>query len=798
MANVGIVQKLRPLKFAYVIRNKDFDSLDTIVRLNAYLWGGRYNPVIPLYKKTPPVFRELHSSPKATELLEGNLRFYEPDFIVCGPGIIKEDILNPPCAVITLSDVMENISKEGAPGYGIGLIEVLKGYYDKEFKFLRRDELAYYFPDFDKKNELFLRTVFGDLPEEVDVEIKENIQETFEVEYSKITSTNYLDHLNNQSPYNLFRLGSYQTKIDFTGNVPRERCLLFLMNPKSFIDLIDLINLKAAGYKVIPTALDIERSEETKKICCDFINTHAWVHRDNPQAQFRVTMQKSRSVSEQELKDFYEFISPPKFEDGWPKCTMRTWMPDFWSKYHQEKGRVTCAPIIVSTKETDIQDEEQYIHFKALDPDFISEFVPIAGNALYANDISIRAKHPKNFEAGIYPPYSKEVAYELGIYDELEWCIKNTGISHFCHYTDSSIFIETQKAEKVFISWLKSKGWKVKISDAGKVAYHMLHHLGGPMGLRFLKSKTLIDFITSSSKPIKVKTFKAKAREIKNKDFRFWDLDRFLKMFIEYKILQLGTELQCNVCSRHSWHAVNDLDYSIKCPNCLNYFELPSYDPSQIAWSYKTIGPFSASGKSAGAFPVLLTAKFFNGDRAFGNTTTTILSFNLEKDGIDEFEIDMALFYRESSYIDRSTQTIFCECKTENNFKEEDVKNMKTLAREFPGAMLVFSTLKEDLSSTEKKLLKPFVNTCNKYYEHNKPRNPVLILTANELFGERSPPYCWKNKGGKFDEFSNKSHINGLMSICQATQKLYLGINPWYKKWDKEWKRRSIRKQSKG
>lgn len=798
MASIKILQKLRPLKFAYVIKPRDFSTLDKVVRLNTFLWGGRYNPVFPLYKKTPSSFREKHHLlPKASELLEGNMRFYEPDIIVCGLGVTKEDIPNTPCEIINLTDITDNINDEGRPGYGVGLIEVLKGYYDKEYKFLRRDKLTHYLPAFGNKNGCFLRTVFGDLPNKLDTKIKENIREALEADFIKITPENYLSYMVIGSPCNVHWYNSYQIKIDFTGNVERERYIIFLMNPNSFIDLTDYINLKAAGFTVVPITSDIERSKANKEICLEFINNHAWVHRDNPHAKFGVTLQKSRSISEQELRDFYNFISPPKFkDDDWPKCTMRTWMPDFWSKYHQEQGRVNCAPIIVSKKETDMQGEDKHTRVKTLDPDFISEFGPRTGGARYSNDISIEIRQSKDFEAGIYPSDSKEVAFELGMRDESKWCIKNTGITHICCHSGFSIFFEIQKADKVFLSWLKSKGWKAQISDAGKVAYHMLRHLEGPWGLHFLKSKSLIDFITSSSWPMKAKDFKDKANEIKNRDFGFWDLEKFLRKFIDCKILQLGTELQCSICSRRAWHAVNELDYSLKCPHCLNSFELPSYDPSQIGWSYKTIGPFSASGKSAGAFPVLLTADFFNRETAFGESTTTILSFELEKDGIEKFEVDMALFYRKGSYYDRSTQTIFCECKTENDFSDKDIRNMKTLAQEFPGAMLVFSTLKEDLSTKEKRLLKPFVERCNIYYEHDKPRNPVLILTANELLDRFEPPYCWKDKGGKFEEFAEKNYIHGLLSICQASQKLYLGMNSWSEKWRKEWEKRAKKRKA--
>ncbi|MNI32552.1 hypothetical protein D3C73_864680 [compost metagenome] len=48
---------------------------------------------------------------------------------------------------------------------------------------------------------------------------------------------------------------------------------------------------------------------------------------------------------------------------------------------------------------------------------------------------------------------------------------------------------------------------------------------------------------------------------------------------------------------------------------------------------------------------------------------------------------------------------IFCECKTNNSFKDHDKTRMKELATEFPKATIVFSTMKSELSDSEKLLL---------------------------------------------------------------------------------------------
>ena len=111
---------------------------------------------------------------------------------------------------------------------------------------------------------------------------------------------------------------------------------------------------------------------------------------------------------------------------------------------------------------------------------------------------------------------------------------------------------------------------------------------------------------------------------------------------------------------------------------------------------------------------------------------------------------------------------------------------MRVLAKQFPGAMLVFATLNNTLREKEAKILKAFVSTCNRYHERDRPRNPVMILTANELFAHFRPPFGWEKKGKKYEAYSR---IHGLLDLCQATQKIYLGMDSWWKGWEEKWKK---------
>lgn len=144
-------------------------------------------------------------------------------------------------------------------------------------------------------------------------------------------------------------------------------------------------------------------------------------------------------------------------------------------------------------------------------------------------------------------------------------------------------------------------------------------------------------------------------------------------------------------------------------------------------------------------------------------------------------EVDLGLFFRKTQFREEAeTRVIFAECKSENSFAKSDIDKMKLIAEKFPGAVLVFATLKEELNSKEVALLKPLVNKCRRYYKNEEPYNPVIILTKTELFSSWDLNHTWKEKAGKYAPFGERHYYgDGFLSVCDATQQLYLGMKPW-------------------
>jgi hypothetical protein len=154
---------------------------------------------------------------------------------------------------------------------------------------------------------------------------------------------------------------------------------------------------------------------------------------------------------------------------------------------------------------------------------------------------------------------------------------------------------------------------------------------------------------------------------------------------------------------------------------------------------------------------------------------------------------------------DYSAEIVFGEAKSfgKDVFKEEDIARMKQLAEMHPGAILVFSTMKEaaDFSADEIARLRKLAEWGREYDKNRKEtRAPVIVLTGTELFTAHYLKEAWKQKGGKHAQLVAPGYVqlDRLKTLADFTQQLYLGM-PSYHDWRQAiWnKRKALRDKRK-
>jgi hypothetical protein len=255
---------------------------------------------------------------------------------------------------------------------------------------------------------------------------------------------------------------------------------------------------------------------------------------------------------------------------------------------------------------------------------------------------------------------------------------------------------------------------------------------------------------------------------------------------IQKGIFKLGLQTKCPNCQRNSWFSMATLKEELDCPKCLNAFPAAgNIDQGRGGWFYRTAGPFSVPNFADGAFSVLLTLEALAGRMISGLRSTSVPSFEATAPGKVDLEADLAMFWRDGSYGDETAGILFGECKSYGLFKPKDFQRMRYLAETFPGAILVFSTLRESLTKEEIAALTRLAKFGRKYWKAERPVNPVLILTGAELLTWERPPLCWNEDLQK--RFQN---VHSLMEHCNASQQIYLGLPSWQEDWHAAFERR--------
>lgn len=150
MSEISAEISLRPTRIGFLVSPTDLTSVRKIMRICTCLWGGVYNPIIPVFKRTPKEWQlENHPPLKGMEITKGYIKFFEPDVYVeaekglledVGLGALRnEKLFNK--RVVNLKDFfkLEQGRDWAEPIFGMNIGEVLTDIYKSEKQFLQRD-----------------------------------------------------------------------------------------------------------------------------------------------------------------------------------------------------------------------------------------------------------------------------------------------------------------------------------------------------------------------------------------------------------------------------------------------------------------------------------------------------------------------------------------------------------------------------------------------------------------------------------------------------------------------------------
>ncbi len=800
--------KLRPTRIGFLVRPSNLRGLRSIFQLCSCLWGGMYNPIIPVSRSIPAAWRRgPHRRPAGRELAQGYVRFFEPDvFVETEPGLARSigiaNIAHPSLRsrVVTFVDFMNTRDGYGPHStfpFGLSMLNVYRELYRTEGRFVhRRDMLVAEFDD-STHHGAYLDAVFGGFPEYKELLY---LQQAFHDTFNPTTLMGQPS-----SWIRLFKEHGHTpltfTHHDLTANYNSGWDLrVFVMNPRSPLDLLDLWNLRLVQRAVLPVSS--EWLPDLKEYVCDLmVRNHHSMSRNGQGLTAPSTVQVGNSFSAQEAEDLVR--------DAFCDLPTGTWRiklryDPIWTRDYENSGS-SISPVRIQAESAQIEvpvveENGSTIRFQALSPGFAPRHG--VGHAAWVNGLSLKDYGNRHRLALALPSTAVSAAYHGGI-DPL--LVDREGFVLLQRFKDHRHYVMLMSGRKAVVDWFKRHGVDAAPSGAGRVADQMLSSLDGLSRIWILQdidTLTLLDKMAKKAeRTMPVKEWLKVIRRRPDARITLEPVKTILDAFVEAGAIKSGLAVPCPNCDGQNWYGLDDLAQTVSCERCLKQFRFPegTLDYNNSPWKFRVTGPYSVPNYANGAYATLLALNCLVREEGHDATVTLSTNLDLQVSG-ERMEIDFACWMQRDDlgYEIRSDPVFLIgEAKSfaQNGFCRRDVDRLKQVGRRMPGTFLVCATLKSELSRGERNLIGGLAKWGRRPYAGGHCRNPVIVLTGTEMFAPVNMQEAWKER----EELSDYASVEmgEPRNLADLTQQAYLGLPP-LREWLWEYRSDDNARRSKG
>ena len=773
------------------------------MRICTCLWGGAYNPIIPVFRRRPKEWHpERSNALTSAETTSRYVEYFEPDvFVEARPNLLERaglgDLRTTPESrshVLSLAEFLycDEYSVDSELEIGLSIIDVLTDIYHRERRFQLRDPRAAFIVK-PRGNGALVAALFGHYPSEERSRYFVNAyRDVFKPTDIEANPDTWLKVYNDGA---ITPLSLTTHKLETSRNWqygPR----VFVFDPSKGTDLIDLWNLRLEPYPVVPIPLDwlVNLVDAAKEIVEP---KYGAFHDDAHRFSYGGTIEFARSIDQRRRQESLSLLSSNRPRD---EENRKSW-PSFLSKHHTSHDvdpprrlKITAKEKMFSIAVPDL--ERPTANFETLAPDFASMYGE-GRHARWVNVVNLTSFQGNQVATVL--PFNVSTPAWRGLSITADRVVVGTeGWSFAYRYRDSDAYIRLQSHEEAVIESLEQLGVEASLSDSGHIAKQVLQHAGGLRGLRLLADADTLKLLNKMAGGIRRrKEGTAEMEEMFDRRTRsepHWKAHlakrakrtRFLPVelshFTDNKVLQLGLSTRCPQCTASNWHSLSDVDYVITCERCLEQYPFPqgALRSGNESWGYRVIGPFSVPDYARGSYGALLALRVINGMGREPDSITFSTAIELRTEDGPPCEIDyVAWFSRDCFGHNLPPMLVFGEAKSFGEgdlVTRDDLATLRFLARKFAGSTIVISVLRQEFTENELSLLLPFVEWTRRMDQYSRPRNLVILLTGVELFHELSVESTWSDLGSRYEGAANYPSTRSLEGLAQATQALHLNL----------------------
>ena len=495
MTELSAFVKLRPARIALLVSPGDRAALVKFMRISTCIWGGKYNPIIPVFRKAPKAwFSEFPRDITGLQIARGYIQFFEPDaFIEAQPGLLEKAGLGALRRYIS-GDRVRTLDQLLAPEphrdwaelhFGLPITDCLDDLYRTELRFQLRDPSSA-MRIANPPSSGLAEAIFGVYPDKTGAEyFSQNYDTVYKPEILPCSSASWKRMFFESmiSPLAVTshgitpqRLGSDGTKI-------------FVFDPNYVTDLIDLWNLRSERDPLLPVPISWlpDLLPEIHRVIADGYKRL----QGNPNGIMRsVTLEFSRGVSEEAQQKALALIQPglPRSENSQGSLSVKNWRDRIWDK----PGSGMMNPpkrISLDVEEKQLtlavktEDAKHSARFQPLRPLFASRYG--TSRIRWVNSLRL-ASYGQSDIATIYPYNTFDRSMPRIGFGAKNIMIGTEGWSFCQQYEGVGELLQFDTQQMAILSFLKQSGIAARLSEPGDIAKQIIDQLGGLWSTRLI------------------------------------------------------------------------------------------------------------------------------------------------------------------------------------------------------------------------------------------------------------------------------------------------------------------------
>lgn len=766
MANApSIWLDYRPIRIGWVLEGADLEQLYTAVGFNTCLWGGRFNPVIPIKDKKlagelikvfkVDVLLPVKASKETTSFIDSYPHLYLQSW---NSGIFKKG----ECEFV---DIRHPVSR---------LAQFAREKSHSDFMPINRPTW-----DMDDPLRVLFGIYFGHFPDfkEIEVNYPKGIKGVTDIEDVAIMKGADI-HPQFLKKINPMSLTTYDLNLQNRGWSGWIDPCLVMGSPKSFDDMAFLWNIRAAGAQGF--LLDAENPARHTKFLNGFISSvHQKLLEEDDHLKIWATSDKFDAIDLKKAGIELNGLKEGRCRiDGavWNGMNIRPVKPEFTRWHHDvvpsfvDSGAKQKASFSIPQKPFDDERgawRQQYVvsvtarQYGELPIDgltFNTPYVPQM-NEFYGRNF--------HFE------YDKARAEEDSLDRGKIGIIKDVNDQQLTIHA-----ISTHNWIKEFFQLFKIKASR---SNPGLICSRLITQLGGIQGCRVFKirgarellekygpdqnfvrgeAERCIGNFDETSGKMNFDDYKSLYIEArKEKDLTPYHVFNYL---LTHDVFRPGLEFKCSNCELASWVHLDEVKTISECIYCGHSFHVGSQLKDRGDWRYRRTGLFGRDDNQLGAIPVSLALQQLE-TALHGRLLMASTSINFEPDGadIELCEVDfLAIVSGAEGIGETSVQIVLGEAKTHQEFNEDDVRKLKKLADAIsPDIAQVFILFAKTAAFTENEI--KLAQQLNNEYEKR-----VVLWSDREL----EPYHVYERSK---DHKGKDIYATALTQMAQVTEQLW-------------------------